>query len=99
MGWRSREKRERRREAARHNSTAPSGDEAWPIETEAFAWTDHEGLHTAVPGERPSPDQLEEASRVYREKIRQSPLWDEMVAQFGPEEAERMLSQFRVELR
>jgi hypothetical protein len=99
MGWRSRQKRKRRCEAASGNSTAPSCHEAWPIQAEAFAWTDHEGLHTLVPGDTPSPNQLEEMCRVYQDRIRQSPLWDQMVAHFGPEEAERMLNKFRVELR
>ena len=99
MGKPSRQKRQRRREAARRNLTALSGDDAWPTRAEAFAWMDHDGLHRLVPGEAPSPSQLEEMSGVYQDKIRQSPLWDQMVAQFGLEEAERMLSQFRVELR
>jgi hypothetical protein len=64
-----------------------------------LAWSDHEGLHALVPGEAPSPDLLQDISRRYRDQIRQSPLWDEMVAQFGVQEAERLLSQFGIELR
>ena len=99
MGRRSRQKRERRRQAALQSVTELPQDEAWPTQAEAFAWTDHDGLHALVPGESPSPESLHEMSRRYREQIRRSPLWEQMVAQFGAEEAERLLSKFRVELR
>jgi hypothetical protein len=38
-------------------------------------------------------------TRLYRQNIRSSPLWDEMVREFGEEAAERMLREFRVEVR
>ena len=98
MGKRSRQKRQRRRQAAHQHTTAPPLCPAWPAQAHAFAWTDDQGLHTLVPGEAPSPEQLEEMSRVYQQQIRLSPLWDQMVAQFGPEQAERLLQAFRVEL-
>ena len=90
-------KRERRRQAAQQ-AAAPC-DEAWPAQPEAVAWTDDEGLHTMVPGEAPTPEQLQEMSRVYQQKIRASPLWQEMLDEFGPEKAEAMLKDFRVQLR
>jgi hypothetical protein len=62
-------------------------------------WLDADGLHAVLPGSPPSPEDLEEATRRYQQNIRDSPLWDEMVKQFGEEEAERILLQFRVELR
>jgi len=37
-------------------------------------------------------------SKVYQQNIRNSPLWDVMVQEFGAEEAERMLQQFQVKL-
>ena len=97
MGRRSRMKRERRRQAAQR-SAAPL-HEAWPAQPEAVAWTDDEGLHTLVPGEAPPPEQLQDMARLYQQKIRSSPLWQEMVDEFGPEKAEEMLKDFRVELR
>ena len=99
MGRRSRQKRERRRHATQRSATTPLQDEACPTQGEAFAGTDHDGLHALLPGDAPSPELLDEMSRRYREQIRQSPLWEQMVAQFGAEEAERLLSKFRVELR
>jgi len=38
-------------------------------------------------------------TRAYQENIRKSPLWDMMVEQFGPEKAEELLKECRVELR
>ena len=64
-----------------------------------LSWLDSAGLHALVPGSAPSPEALEEASRLYRQNIRNSPLWDEMVRQFGEDEAIRLLLQFRVEVR
>jgi len=60
---------------------------------------DSAGLHALVPGLAPSPEALEEATRLYQQNIRSSPLWDEMVRQLGKEEAERLLLQFRLEVR
>ena len=60
---------------------------------------DSDGLHAFAAGEAPSREALEEATRRYQASIRKSALWDEMVRQFGKEQAERMLLEFRVELR
>jgi len=42
---------------------------------------------------------LDEMTGSYQQKIRESPLWDEMVREVGEEEAERILKEFRVEIR
>jgi hypothetical protein len=52
-----------------------------------------------VPCRPPTPEMLEQMSRVYQEKIRKSPLWKQMVKQYGQEKAEELLKAFRVELR
>jgi hypothetical protein len=52
-----------------------------------------------VPGNAPSPETLDEMTKVYQQNIRESPLWDEMVKEFGEEAAERLLREFRVEVR
>ncbi len=51
-----------------------------------------------VPGVPPSPEILDEMTRLYQQNIRNSPLWEEMVKQFGEEEAERILREFQVKL-
>ncbi len=63
------------------------------------SWIDDDGLHVLVPGAPPSPGMLEGATRLYQEKIRNSPIWDKIVGEVGKEEAERLLKQFRVEAR
>jgi hypothetical protein len=82
--------RKRKRRERKKNRSSPGS-----ISTRS----DSAGFHALVPGESPSPEDLDEASRLYQENIRNSPLWDEMVRQFGKEEAERLLLEFRVEVR
>jgi hypothetical protein len=63
-----------------------------------FTQMDEEGLHALVPGLPPSEEKLEEMSKIYQERIRHSPLWDEMVNRFGKNEAEELLKEFRVKI-
>ena len=65
----------------------------------AASWMEDDGLHFVAPGPTPTLELLDEASKVYQENIRKSPLWDEMVKEFGEEKAEQLLSQCRVEER
>jgi hypothetical protein len=58
-----------------------------------------DGLHALVPGVPPNPEMLAEMTRVYQENIRNSPLWERIVQQYGPEMAEKILKECRVELR
>ena len=37
-------------------------------------------------------------SKIYQEKVRNSPLWDEIVEQYGEDKAEELLKEFRVKL-
>jgi len=63
-------------------------------------WQDEQGqVHSLLPGLPPTPEKLEEMTKVYQENIRKSPLWDMMVKQFGQEKAEELLKECRVELR
>jgi len=83
-GKRKKKKRNRRREAER---------------AELPLWMDEGGVHAMLPGRKPDAEMLERMTRAYQEKIRKSPLWDEMVRQFGAAKAEALLRQFRAELR
>lgn len=62
-------------------------------------WMDDQGLHTLVSGETPSQDVLDEMTRRFQQGIRSSPLWQQMVDEFGAEEAERLLKDFRAQVR
>ncbi len=59
--------------------------------THSFSWMDEDGLHFVAPGATPSSVQLEMMAEKFRAGIRNSPMWDEMMAKFGEEEAERLL--------
>jgi hypothetical protein len=58
---------------------------------EGPTWIDEDGLHALLPGTKPDPQMMEELTRRYQEHIRRSPLWDEMVREFGLERAEQLL--------
>ena len=91
MGKRSRQKRLRRREATRRGTIGRGHDQVAAPLASAFTWADHEGLHALVPGEPPAPELLQELTRVVHENMRHAPEWAEIVAQLGPDEAERLL--------
>ena len=61
-------------------------------------WMDEQGVHAMIPGERPDAETLERMTKVYQQKIRQSPMFDEMVNTYGAAEAEALLLQCRAEL-
>jgi hypothetical protein len=60
-------------------------------------WVGADGLRAMLPGVGPTSDMLEQMTRQYQERIRNSPLWDEMVQKFGVAEAEQLLKEFRVQ--
>ena len=60
---------------------------------------DEDGMHFLLPGTPPDQETLDRLSMLYQQQIRNSPLWDEMVREFGAEKAEEMLREFRAEVR
>lgn len=64
-----------------------------------MSWWADDGLHTVTPGLPPSSEELEEMTRVFQEKLRSSPLWDELVNRYGEEKAEEAIEGCRVEVR
>ena len=62
-------------------------------------WMEEDGLHAVVPGKGPSAAELEEMTRRYQERIRRSPLWEQMVKEYGKQKAEELLRQCRAETR
>jgi len=51
---------------------------------------------------KPQPKQRstssEQATAIFQQKLRQSPLWAKMVVEFGEEEAAKLLEQFRLDI-
>jgi hypothetical protein len=65
----------------------------------APTWMEGDGLHAILPGDAPTPGEMDVLTRKYQEGIRQSPLWDRMLKEYGPEEAERLLLLCKAEVR
>jgi hypothetical protein len=59
-------------------------------------WRDEQGMHAILPG-TPDADTFERMTELYQQNIRNSPMWDEMVREFGIEKAERLLKQCRAQ--
>jgi hypothetical protein len=86
MGKRKKKKKVKgRREQTPDPSTAPS-----------FFWTGNGEMHGLIPGERPSEEQIEMMTRKYQEEIRKSPIWEEVVKEYGKEKAEEWLKECRI---
>lgn len=80
MGKKSRLKRERRE--SRTQNLPP-------------VWEDKAGMHTLfpdLPGVKPE-EMAEKLTFAYQKKIKTSPVWKQMIAEFGEEEAEKLLTQ------
>ena len=60
-------------------------------------WQDEKGIHYVSPGEPLSPEELEQMTKNYQEKIRQSPIWDEIVKKYGLKKAEELLKECKAE--
>lgn len=60
-------------------------------------WMDKEGVHALFPGIDP-PD-TETLTKECQKQIKNSPLFAEMVKQFGKEKAEELLKEFKVKLQ
>ncbi len=71
--------------------------DATGIEGPPEAWLAYDGFHMLLPGV-PTPELLEELSRNLQEQLRRSPLWNELIQQYGPERAEQILQQCRAQL-
>jgi hypothetical protein len=63
-------------------------------------WEDADGIHASflVPGERP-PGAVGRMTEEFQKRIRNSPMWKQMVDQFGEQEAERLLKECKAEIR
>jgi hypothetical protein len=62
-------------------------------------WADEDGMHVISKGEKPTASEIEKMSKEYQNQVRSSPLWDEMVNEFGKEKAEELLKEFKAEVQ
>lgn len=56
------------------------------------------GVHLLLAGRKPPPEFEELLTENFQRELRNSPLWDEMVREFGEEEAEKLLKQCQAKL-
>jgi hypothetical protein len=84
MGRKSRTKRERRDKASLRSPP----------------WEDAHGIDASflVPGE-PPPEAAQRMTEEFQKRLRNSPMWNQMVDQFGEAEAERLLKQCKAEIK
>jgi len=85
-----RKKRANKKKANHHEYDLPAG---------TIHWQEAGELHFLTPGLPPSAEKLAEMTKAYQRNIRNSPLFDEWVRQYGLKKAEEMLKECRVELR
>ena len=85
MGRASRKKRERQKERATQPRQA--------------AGADHEAMHAKVPAVAPAGDMEDEMTAEFQRNIRNSPMWDDMVKQYGKEKAEELLKKCRANVQ
>ncbi len=84
--WRRRKKKNKRKKPT-------------PAPQDGINWLDEEGFHFIQPGQPPTAEEVEAMTKMYQDKIRNSPMWPEIVAQLGEEEAEKALAGCRAEVR
>ncbi|MEZ6137040.1 MAG: hypothetical protein R3C53_19265 [Pirellulaceae bacterium] len=70
-----------------------------PGEQTSSTWQQGHEFHIAGNGQPPDSKMLEQMTNEFRESIRNSPIWQQMVDQFGAERAEQMLLEIRGEVR
>ncbi len=64
--------------------------------TPSHTWMENDGMHVVSPDGPSTPQELEKMTKEYQKNVRNSPMWDEMVQQYGKEKAEELLKEFQV---
>lgn len=65
---------------------------------DASMWMDEEGVHAIFPGAPPDTATLERMSEQVQQKLRESPLFDELIKKYGRFRAEELLKECRAKL-
>jgi hypothetical protein len=61
-------------------------------------WGSEEGLHALGVDPPPTASEVAAMAAAYQDRIRKSPLWDQMVREFGEQKATEMLKEFTVRI-
>ena len=70
----------------------PSAPEAAP----SYAWMAPDGMHVVAPGGPLTQAELDHMTQTYQQQIRNSPMWKQMVQEFGEAKAEELLRECQV---
>lgn len=62
----------------------------------SYSWMAPDGMHVVAPGSPLTPEELEDMTQTYQKQVRHSPMWKQMVQEFGKEKAEALLKEFQV---
>ena len=62
-------------------------------------WIDEQGVHAIIPGDQPDPQMLKRMSAAFQQKLRNSPLYQQLIDAYGPAKAEAIILQCQAELR
>jgi len=65
---------------------------------DALMWMGEDGVHSIGVGQPPSQLETAAMAEAYQQRIRNSPLWDKMVKEFGEQKASEMLKEFKVRI-
>jgi hypothetical protein len=62
----------------------------------SFSWMARDGVHVVAPGGPLTPEELDKMTQSYQKQVRHSPMWKQMVQEFGKAKAEELLKEFQV---
>jgi hypothetical protein len=64
---------------------------ASPASAASYSWMAPDGVHVVAPGGPLTPAELDHLTQTYQKQVRQSPMWKQMVQEFGKAKAEELL--------
>jgi hypothetical protein len=67
-----------------------------PPSAPSYSWMAPDGLHMVTPGGPLTQEDLATMTQTYQQQIRRSPMWKQMVTEFGQAKAEELLQEFQV---
>ena len=62
-------------------------------------WADDDGIHAIVPATATAREMEDAATAEFQRNIRKSPMWDDMVKEYGEQKAEELLKKCRVNVQ
>ena len=67
------------------------------VSAASYSWMGPDGVHVVAPGGPLTQAELDHMTQTYQQQIRKSPMWKQMVQEFGKAKAEELLKEFQVQ--